>query len=313
MSKATDRFLSKKWGVFNHYLIGMQNGSLLDRNPTGKITDWNTCVEEFDTEKLAYNLNKMGAGYYMLTLTQGDKYFCAPNATFDKYAGTKPGEGCSLRDLPADIIQSLKKYDIDFFLYYTGGGPCRSPEVNADLLYGSNEKAINKDFVIKWSEIMQEYAERYGSDVKGWWIDGCYRWMGYTDELLEYYHRAAKAGNPDAMLSTNVNGTGNYGIGLATEEFIAGERNDFDTLPLDRIVDGAQSHILAPLGILPLGIGGGAWAFSGTCRTKEYMLDYIKKANAIGTPVSVDIQVYRDGSFNKEQQELLEWVGQRLK
>ncbi len=312
MSKATDRFLSKKWGVFNHYLIGMQNGSSPDRNPSGKITDWNTCVEEFDTEKLAFNLNKMGAGYYILTLMQGDKHICAPNATFDKYAGTKPGEACSLRDLPADIIRSLKKYDIDLFLYYTGDGPYRSTELKPDLQIGNPQTPVTVEFVTKWSEVMQEFAERYGTDLKGWWIDGCYRWFGYSDELLEYYHRAAKAGNPDAMIATNVKGTSNYGIGLATEEFIAGERNDFDMIAVDRIVDGTQSHYLAPLGILPPGVGGGAWACGGVNRSKEYMLDFIKKSNAVGTPVSVDILVYRDGSFNKEQQELLEWVGKNL-
>jgi len=315
MSKATDRFLSKKWGVFNHYLHGMQNGGSFDRNPSGKITDWNTCVNEFDAEKLAYNLHKMGAGYYFLTLMQGDKIICAPNATFDKYAGTKPGEACSLRDLPADIIRELKKYDIDMYLYYTGDGPYRSFEIKPDLIIGDESKPqqpVTDEFVQKWAEVMQEYAERYGDGVKGWWIDGCYRWLGYTDERLEYYHRAAKAGNPDSLIATNVKGTSRYGIGLATEEYIAGERNDFDTLPVDRLVDGTQSHYLAPLGKLPAGMGGGPWAFGGCQRTKEYMLDFIKKANAVGCPVTVDILVYRDGSFDKEQQELLEWVGSHL-
>ena len=243
---------------------------------------------------------------------QGDKIFCSPNATFDKYAGTKPGEACSTRDLPADIIRELKKYDIDMFLYFTGDGPYRSTELKPDLLIGNPQQPVTDEFVEKWTEVMREYAERYGEDVKGWWIDGCYRWLGYTDERLEYYRRAAKAGNPEAIIATNVNGTGRYGIGLSTEEYIAGERNNFDTLPVSRLVDGTQSHILAPLGVLPKGMGGGPWAFSGCQRTKEYMLDFIKKANDIGCPVTVDIQVYRDGSFNKEQQDLLEWVGNRL-
>ncbi len=216
-----------------------------------------------------------------------------------------------MRDLPADIIKALKKYDIDFFLYFTGDGPYASEELNPDLLIGNPQKPVTEPFVQKWAEVMQEYAERYGTDVKGWWIDGC--WFGYNDELMGYYHRAAKAGNPDSMIATNVRGTTRYGVGLSTEEYVAGERNDFDMLPVSRIVDGAQSHILAPIGILPDGVEAyGGWAHCGTVRTKEYMLDYIKKANAIGTPVTVDMQVYRDGSFNEEQQALLEWVGKRL-
>ena len=70
MSKATDRFLSRKWGVFNHYLYSVQNGDNILRNPSGVIMDWNEHINCFDAEKLAFNLNKMGAGYYMFTLMQ---------------------------------------------------------------------------------------------------------------------------------------------------------------------------------------------------------------------------------------------------
>ncbi|MBR7133624.1 MAG: alpha-L-fucosidase [Clostridia bacterium] len=312
MSNATDRFLSRKWGVMNHYLNGMQNGNLKDRNPTAKITDWNTCVNEFDTEKLAYNLHKMGAGYYLFTLMQGTKYICAPNATFDKYAGTNPGEACSLRDLPADLIKAFKKYDIDLFLYYTGDGPHLSTDLKPDLQLGNPRGTVTQEYVEKWTEVLHEFSERYGTDVKGWWIDGAYRWLGLTDEYLAYFHRAIKAGNPDAVTAFNVLGTGRYGKGFAGEEYVAGERNDFDMYPIERLTDGKQSHILAPLGILPENMGGGAWAYGGCKRNREYMLNYIKGANAAGAPVTVDIVVYRDGSFDKEQQELLEWVGQRL-
>jgi len=312
MSKATDRFLSRKWGVFNHYLYSVQNGDNILRNPSGVIMDWNEHINCFDAEKLAFNLNKMGAGYYMFTLMQGSRYMCAPNSAYEKYTGTKAGEACSFRDLPADIIKALKKYDIDFFLYYTGDGP------HIETNFSKNDLVVEpfeakEDFVSKWAEVMQEFAERYGDSVKGWWIDGCYSWVGYNDELLEFYHRAAKAGNPDAMIATNFLGVEYYKKGLSTEEFLCGERNDFDILPENRYIDGAQSHILAPLGEYENGVVYNGWASPGCRRDREFMLDYIKKANKIGTPVTVDIQVYRDGSFNKEQQELLEWVGNRLK
>ena len=64
--------------------------------------------------------------------------------------------------------------------------------------------------------------------------------------------------------------------------------------------------------MLPEGAGGGAWAFPGTKRDKDYMLDYIRRVNAVGAPVTVDIIVYRDGSFDPEQQQLLEYVGKNL-
>lgn len=308
-----DNFLAKKWGVFNHYLKPMQNGGLKDRNPSGRITDWNTCVNEFDTEKLAYNLHKMGAGYYMITVNQATKYMCAPNATFDKIIGAKPGEACSLRDLPADIHKSLSKYGIDLFLYMCSNGPWLEKELDGNVIFLDNPRRhVDDAFVENWAAVMQEYSERYGDKVKGWWIDSCYKSVGFNDEHLKIFHKALKSGNPDALIAFNVRGTTRYGRGCSLEEYVCGELNDFDKLPIDRYADGAQGHILAPLGILPDWAGGGAWAFPGCCRSKEHMLNYIRRANEIGVPVSVDIVVYRDGSFQDEQQELLTYVGHNL-
>lgn len=117
--EALDRFSKRGYGVFNHYMNPMQNGGWEVRNPSGRITDWSSAVEEFDTEKLAYALHKMGAGYYCITMMQSTKYMCAPNETFDRMSGTKPGEACCKRDLPADLYAALSKYDIDLFLYRT--------------------------------------------------------------------------------------------------------------------------------------------------------------------------------------------------
>ncbi len=87
------------------------------------MSEWNEIVNCFDVSALADSLKQVNAGWYFITLMQGSKYMCAPNATFDEIAGTKPGKACSLRDLPAEIISALKPYDIDMCLYYTGDGP----------------------------------------------------------------------------------------------------------------------------------------------------------------------------------------------
>ena len=50
----------------------------------------------------------------------------------------------------------------------------------------------------------------------------------------------------------------------------------------------------------------------GLKRTKEELLDYISRAKKTGIPISVDIAVYRDGSFDPEQQEALCYVGGNL-
>lgn len=133
MAEGIDRMAERKWGVFTHYLYGVQNNPESPMNQGAGETDWNTCVDELNVDRIAKTLAEVGAGYYFFTLMQGRKYMAAPNTTFDEIAQTKPGEACSLRDLPADIHRALTPYQIDFYLYYTGDGPYKDEPEGADL------------------------------------------------------------------------------------------------------------------------------------------------------------------------------------
>ena len=302
---AQDRFYAKKWGVFNHFLHVVQNNPTYP-NSYGQMTDWDALVKEFDTETLAKNLHDIGAGYYVITVMQGTKHMIAPNATFDRIAGTKPGEACSTRDLIADLHKSLSKYDIDLFLYFTGDGPYKTVEEGAKFGFiEPREVGVTKPFVERWASVLEEYALRYGDKIKGWWIDGCYKeQFKYTDELLEIYYKACKKGNPSALVSLN-NGVSEKGIelGFTFEDFLCGEQNDFTVIPTQRFYGNAQAHILAPLGVGECEIGG--WGVFGVKRSAEYIADYVRKVNKAGGVITFDIGVYRDGKFSAEQMQIL--------
>jgi hypothetical protein len=308
---AQDRLYSRKWGVFNHFLYVIQNDSSVP-NSYGKQTDWDTLVHEFDTETLAKNLYEMGAGYYVITVMQGTKYMVAPNATFDKIAGTKAGEACSTRDLIEDLYQSLSKYDIDLFLYFTGDGPYKSVEEGKKFGFiEPRDVGVTKPFVEKWSSVLEEYSVRYGEKIKGWWIDGCYKdWFKYTDELLEMYYKACKKGNPNALVSLNPGLREDLENGFTYEDFLCGEQIDFTLIPKQRFYGNAQAHILAPLGVGQCKLG--QWGTFGIKRDAEYLIDYIKKVNEVGGVLTIDIGVYRDGKFDEEQKETLKLVGKNV-
>lgn len=204
----TDRtlwFKNKKWGIFVHYLEGLQNGENKVQNPLGVKTSWNECVNDFDTDLFAEQVHSIGAGYVVFTLCQQSRFMCAPNSTFDKMTGYKPGEACAERDLISDLADSLDKYGIDLMLYYTGDGPSRDEKASKalDTIDDVNKVDVDLGFVSKWTEIMKEYALRYGKRVKGWWIDGCFDYIGYTDDLLRLYRDAALSGNEDAIVTFN--------------------------------------------------------------------------------------------------------------
>ena len=319
---AQDRFYNHKWGVFNHFLSVLQNNPCCP-NSYGKQTDWDSLVNELDVNMLAETLHKIGAGYYVITVMQGTKYMIAPNNAFDEIAGTKPGEACSTRDLIADLYDALSKYDIDLFLYFTGDGPYKNhPEGDRFGFVEPRSVGVTKAFVEKWASVLEEYAVRYGDKVKGWWIDGCYKeYFKYTDDLLELYYKACKKGNPDALVSLNNGvGTGDIIAGYAYEDFLCGEQEDFTVIPKQRFYGNAQAHVLAPLGVPPQtedkevleDMIGPGWGSFGVKRSKEYLADYIKRVNAAGGVVSVDIGLYRDGKLDPAQVEVLEYVSKNI-
>ena len=312
MNENIERFYQCKWGVFNHYLFGIQN-STKSPNSHGRETDWDTCVKELDVEKLAVNLHDMGAGYYFITIMQGRKYMIAPNKMFDKICGTKPGEACSTRDLIEDLYQALAKYGIDLYLYFTGDGPYKDiPEGKQFGLIEPREKAITESFVQKWAAVLEEYSIRYGNKVKGWWIDGGFKdAFGYTDELLSYYYIACKKGNPNALIAFNDGIKNELVVNYKDEDFTCGEREDFVLIPTQRFYGKAQAHILAPLGTGDCGIGP-YWGSNGIKNSKEYIADYVRRVNTAGGVLTIDIALFRDGSFDKEQAETLKYVGKHV-
>ena len=200
----TQWFKDSRWGIFVHYLDTVQNGENVPNNSRFEKTSWNECVNDFDVELFARQMEEIGAGYVFLTLCQGSRFLCAPNAYFDRLTGYRPGEACSERDLPMELADALAKYRIPLMLYFTGDGP--KLDETAGRAFGTIDGVnpdVKEEFVRKWAEVMKEYAVRYGKKVRGWWIDGCFDYFGYRDELLKPYRDAALAGNEDAIIAFN--------------------------------------------------------------------------------------------------------------
>jgi len=267
----TDRLSQKKWGVFNHYLPASPD-----------------LVETIDTQAIAQTLHGIGAGYCVVTMMQGNNVLNAPNETYDRITGRQPGEACARRDLIADLYDSLSKYGIDLYVYFTGDGPYKDDRDGAAFGFTS---PVTRPFVEQWACVLEEYALRYGDKVCGWWIDGCYKGaFGYDDELLQIYYDAVKKGNPKAIVAFNdgVKDVITREDGLS--DFTAGEQIDFTVYPKERFADGAQWHVLAPLGISPdPNNPWDTWCKFGVKRDGAYLREYINKVNSLGGVVTIDI------------------------
>jgi len=304
MNKTQEYMRSRRWGVFNHFLYDKPGSDM----PMGEDQwDWNERVEMFDVERVAKDLYDVGAGYYFITIMQGRKYMIAPNAAFDEIAGTKPGEACAKRDLIADLLTALKKYDIPLCLYFTGDGPYKDEEIGEKFGFVNPRTNISMDFCQRWGAVLEEYAVRYGDNIKAWWVDGCYTYFGYDFEKVAVYYDAIKKGAPNALACMNMaNGDGRYLYkAYERDEFTPGEFIDFTVVPQTPMIDGALPHILAPLGKSADGNPWGGWGEAGTIHDNAYMKDYVHRVNEAGGIVSVDIQIRYDSTFDADQLDVI--------
>lgn len=300
----TERFVKRRWGIFNHFLYSTPGGTDGEYSPPGDGEYWCKLVESFDTDALAERVHKTGAGYYFITIMQGTRYLIAPNITFDKICGTKPGEACAKRDLINDLYESLAKYDIDLCLYYTGDGPWKDKICGSKMGFGNPRTKVTEKFVKNWSSVLEEYAVRYGNKIKAWWIDGCYgEYFGYTQEYMKYYYDAVKKGNPTALVTMN-NGVFPEPVKwYENEDYTAGEFEALYKVPVNApFIDGARIHILAPLGYSNKKEHFYAgWRQRGVQCNKEFLKNYIKTINSVGGFVTIDIFVDEIGQWDEEQ------------
>jgi hypothetical protein len=314
MTHKTDCLFEKKWGVFTHYLYSCQNNPLQAASMGSIETTWEECVNQLDVNLLASQLASIEAGYLFITLMQGSKHLCSPNKTFNAISGCKPGEACSTRDIPNELYEVLRVYGIDLYLYYTGDGPHTDPIVGSKfgLTFPITFDVwppidnIPLDFLNKWADVLREYSIHYGKKVKGWWIDGCYTGFGYDEPRLKILANAARAGNPDSLVSLNMGVSECVMPYTPNNDFTCGEMNDFVDIPDARFLNGEQWHVLAPLGV----DNNGGWCRPGVKRSGEYMRDYIKKVNERGGVVTIDVLLRRDGSIDPEQLETLRKINQ---
>jgi alpha-L-fucosidase len=282
----TDWLHEAKFGVFMHFLPADPAGLAL--------------VEQFDAQALAEQLAKAGAGYFVITLGQNSGFFISPNRTYERYTGYSPGERCAKRDLPVDLFKALRPKGMRLMLYL----PCQAPNEDAraqrafGLPEGKRDQPLDLVFAAKWAEVIREWSERYGDKVAGWWFDGAYGHIQFNEAIAAVYTRAAKSGNPRAIV------TFNPGVNVVhytqAEDYTAGELNEpFASLPTSRWLDGSQWHALTFL--------GSNWGRRDIRYTDQQWTQWLRAVIDRGGVVTLDMgpnynpKAGRCGALNPEQ------------
>lgn len=297
-----------KWGVMTHYLadwIAQETGQ------PATVERWNDLVAHFDVEALAQQIQSTGAGYYQISIGQNSGYYIAPNRTYDRYVGTRPSK-CARRDLVADLYPALRSRGIRLMVYLPSGAPAEDSVAVAALEWTRGAHR-NREFQIKWQQVIREWSMRWGKMISGWWFDGCYwsntMYRSCDPPNFASFAAAARTGNPQSALAFNP-GVYHRILSLTPHgDHTAGEIDFPDQIRIihadDGVLDGAQVHILSHL--------GEKWGMGAPRFSTDQVVAWSRKVVAQGGAITWDAPIQTNGRISKPFIDQLTAIGSALK
>ena len=278
----------------------------------GGSKEWNEVVNGFDVELFAENCKEAGARFVMLALGQNDGYYCSPNSAYDSIVGVKPGELCSIRDLPEDLYAALNKRGIGMMIYLPGNPPIRHKLVTEKFQYSYGKDSPTSQYTQAcWEAVIREWSLRFGTKNLGWWFDGMYR-GGIIETRsdmslplnISTHTLAAKAGNHKSIV------TYNYGVAKIQtdspyDDYSAGEENHIGQLPDSRwVVDGVQWFLFTYLGKW--------WGDGGTRYKIPELTDWAGKVFEKEGVLCFDVHADKSGAIDPAQIEQVKAISEKL-
>jgi hypothetical protein len=314
-----------RWGVMTHYL-GAPPSTAGGAELTAEA--WNKQVDAFDVPGFVEQLASTGTRYLLFTIGQNSGHFCAPNATYDRIVGIRPSK-CSRRDLVADLARALAARHIRLMVYMPNGAPAadlvarrklqwRWGEPGGWQLPGEPVGGRLVEFQRNWEAVIREWSLRWGKNVAGWWVDGCY----FADQMYRFpdepnfasFARALRAGNPEAIVAFNPGVMIPVVAHSKFEDYAAGEV-DHARLPQAATAcrgrwlecEGArvQFHVLTFLGSTWCGGERPQWP-------DDTIIGYAKQIVGHGGAITFDVPIDRSGLLRRPFVDQLRAIGQSL-
>lgn len=278
------------------------------------IKAWEEKVNDFDIEGFVNMVEESGAAYVIWSMTWGQQYISAPIASLDKVLKGRTTE----RDLLGEMADRLYAKGIKLIFYYHYGYDCYH-SIDATWMQASGGyKADKTELYGNLKNIIAEVGNRYGEKLNGWFFDGAQRYYdthfdgssgGMSTANFRELSKAAKANNEHRVISYN-----SWILPMVTEyqDYYSGE--------------GLKEFSGLHEGVFPEGNFQGLQAH--TCFTLEKRWGHIDKNTTIASPghsleeligriehaqknrypLSINLEMYEDGSVSPESRELLRKV-----
>jgi F5/8 type C domain/Alpha-L-fucosidase len=263
---------------------------------------WNRMVEDFDVKGFVSDVLKTGSKYVIFSVGQTSGYYTSPSSVFTTATKTKVGEFVPRRDLVKDIAVALKKYNIPLIAYAGVQGPSTAPPKITNTFPARNDQADDENRKT-FNAMIREWSGRWGTNVAGWWLDGCYPWVagfGNTpagEANIDALITATKWGNKQAISTCNPSIEIFKPLSV-NQDFMAGEEAYFHRYPRNRFIkykgQQLQWHVMSFL--------GKNWSEASSNRyTKRQLVEYVKSVSQLGGVVTIDASVTTKGRIVKNQ------------
>jgi hypothetical protein len=298
---------TSKWGVMTHYLADWIAG---ETGQPMSVERWNDLVNHFDVHGLADQIHSVGVGYYQISIGQNSGYYLAPNLTYDRLVGIHPSK-CSRRDLVSDLYGALQKRGIRLMVYLPSGAPAEDATA-VEALGWKRGPDRNREFQLKWQQVIQEWSRRWGRKISGWWFDGCF-WPNSMYRFCQSpnfasFAAAARAGNSESALAFNPGVYHRIYSPAPDGDYIAGEI-DFPALieivrAENGLIDGAQMYILSHL--------GEKWGMGTPRFSTDDVVAWTRKVVSQNGAFTWDTPVQANGHISKPFMDQLTMIGRAM-
>jgi hypothetical protein len=265
---------------------------------SGTAKPYNEAVRAFDVGAFATMVERMGAGYVILTTNHAEPYFPAPLHEWEK---VYPGH-TTQRDLVEEIADSLQARHIKLFLYM------------ATHVYAQYDRVDDREFNRLNNRLVGEIGRRYKRKVAGYWFDGWYQcFQRHPGFDFKQFYRTAKEGNPDRLVCLN---SWLYPTVSPWQDYWAGEVYTIGRPSPGRILEDGPGKGLQAQYLVVMQTEG--WLHTASDSkippphlTAEELADFIT-ASGGKAPVTINMQIYQDGRVGDEALSVMEQLRQRV-
>jgi len=304
---STDWFVETKYGVMFHWTDVSQPRH-------GQIKPYSQAVEEFDVIAFSKMVQLTGAGYVIFTVNHLYPHCPAPISSWEEI---HPG-WTTKRDLIGEIAESLDKVGIRLILYMASH-LIGKPDGMDETVFLRNminvrypDSGFDEDRHVK---ILNEFGERYGKKVAGYWFDG---WdlipQQYPNLRFERIFDASKKGNTDRLIGLNF---WIFPDATPWQEYWAGEADESLKAAKSRYIEhpvgkGLQRHALFMLEDIWIHRGVDS-EMKAPIFTEEELIEYVNSLTANEGVATINLGIYQDGAVGKKSLKLMEALREAIR